>query len=210
MVLTPRCFALLAVTLAAFTSTATADVWSTNPVEGTEWKIGAPVRFKWMLKPPTSKQDVVTIYLVGGDPIAYKRLATLGKNVTLGEHSLTLPEVPNVTCGSQCALEFEVEKTLSNGLRGDYYSHPFTISVTGDTVVKAAAGAATTADKSAPPANTPAQTAATPNGPLTQVESAAKGAQSGSTSAASSKEIASAVAAMTAAVVATTASLLFL
>ncbi|GJJ70370.1 hypothetical protein EMPS_02719 [Entomortierella parvispora] len=194
MIPTTRSLTLLAAALAACTSTVVADVWSTDPVEGTEWKIGAPAKVKWQLKSPTSQTDVATIYLVGGDSTAYKRLATLGENVVLGDHdgihshNLVIAKVPEVACGSQCAIEFEIASQIANKQRGDYYSHPFTISATGDTVAKgtaaAAGGSAVVTDKSAPiPGGSP-QTAATPSGPITHVQNAANATQANSSSSA--------------------------
>ncbi|KAF9960990.1 hypothetical protein BGZ72_005293 [Mortierella alpina] len=112
----------------AYSSTCFAAVWSTDPVAETHWKIGAPADIHWKLNSPTSKADNATIYLVGGDYTAYKRLATLGKDVVLGTHKLTVPKVPDVACGASCALEFVIES--GPGI-GDFYSHNFTISTTG-------------------------------------------------------------------------------
>ncbi|KAF9931708.1 hypothetical protein BGZ75_000181 [Mortierella antarctica] len=112
----------------AYSTTCLAAVWSTDPVAETRWKIGAPADIHWKLNSPTSKADNATIYLVGGDYTAYKRLATLGKGITLGTHKLTVPKVPNVDCGASCALEFVIDS--GPGI-GDFYSHNFTISATG-------------------------------------------------------------------------------
>ncbi|KAI7824385.1 hypothetical protein BC939DRAFT_528581 [Gamsiella multidivaricata] len=167
MILTTRASFLLAAL--AYTSTCLADVWSTDPTATTHWKIGSSAEIHWRLSAPTSKQDVVTIFLVGGDPAAYKRLGTLGKDVVLGDHKLTVSKVPNVSCGSSCALEFWIADGPG---RGDYYTHTFTISTEG---VAAANG--TAAAIAIVPTGSTSQDAATPSGPITLVQNTAKGAQ---------------------------------
>ncbi|KAG0196327.1 hypothetical protein BGX28_010295 [Mortierella sp. GBA30] len=133
----PAIRTLTLLTVLAYSSKCLADVWSTDPVAETYWKIGAPAEIHWTLQSPTSKAQVATIFLVGGDYTAYKRLETLGKDIVLGTHKLFLSKVPNVDCGSSCAIEFLLDKD-----KGDYYTHNFTISATG-------AAAASTSDKSA-------------------------------------------------------------
>ncbi|KAF9310405.1 hypothetical protein BG003_008574 [Podila horticola] len=109
------------------------------------------------------------------DPTAYRRLATLGKSIVLGTHKLTIPKIPNVSCGNTCAIEFFVDM---EGDEKDFYSHPFTISATGVATISATSGII--ADKSAPVPLSGGMTpnGATPDGPITLVQNAAKGAQS--------------------------------
>ncbi|KAG0093261.1 hypothetical protein BGZ93_005617 [Podila epicladia] len=168
-----RLFSIAAV--AAYASTCAADVWSSNPVADTHWVIGSSAEIRWRLSSPTAKEHTATIFLVGGDHTAYTRLETLAKSVVLGSHKLTILKVPNVSCGSSCALEFLLD---GDATVRDFYSHNFTISATG--VATASATSGIVADKSAPVPVSGGMTpnGATPNGPITLVQNAAKGAQS--------------------------------
>lgn len=76
------------------------------------------------------------------DPTAYKRYEPpLLSDTETGKHTWDIAKVPNVDCLDTCALEFIVYD-LDGILQGDFYSHPFVISATGE--------APQTADKSAP------------------------------------------------------------
>ncbi|KAG0266464.1 hypothetical protein BG011_002254 [Mortierella polycephala] len=145
MISTTRSWATL--TVLVFASACQADVYITEPIAETYWKIGKRADIRWSLTAPTAKTDVATIYLVGGEPMAYKRLNTLGENVVLGSHRLIIPSVPDVNCGNTCAIEFLiVDKKL------DYYSHNFTISDTGapPSVPSPSPAAVVTTDKAGP------------------------------------------------------------
>ncbi|KAF8940619.1 hypothetical protein BGZ58_005578 [Dissophora ornata] len=174
--MTPLTHTLSLLAVLAYTSTCIADVWTVDPTANSLWTIGEPVQIRWRLSPPTAKTDIATIFLVGGDSIAYKRLEVLGKDVHLGDHALTVPKVPSVTCGSSCAIEILIENGPG---KGDYYTHNFTISAAAG---GASAASSSAADKSTtvstPGASGSTQNAATPNGPITIVQNAAKGAQS--------------------------------
>ncbi|KAK5821938.1 hypothetical protein F5H01DRAFT_377778 [Linnemannia elongata] len=153
----------------ALASTASAAVLSSDPTADTRWKIGAPIKIRWRLSSPTPKDHFVTVYIVGGDPTAYKRYEPpLLSDTETGKHTWDIAKVPNVDCLDTCALEFIVYD-LDGILQGDFYSHPFVISATGE--------APQTADKSAPVVAGSSQNAATPNGPVTLIQNAAKGAQ---------------------------------
>ncbi|KAF9183227.1 hypothetical protein BGZ50_004381 [Haplosporangium sp. Z 11] len=145
MISTIRSWAFL--TVLVFVSTCLADVYIKNPFADTNWKIGKRAEIRWHLTTPTAKTDVATIYLVGGDPKAYKRLVTLEENVILGSHKLTIPSVPDVNCGNTCAIQFMVD-----GGGFDYYSHSFTISGTGapSSIPSPSPAAVATTDKSGP------------------------------------------------------------
>ncbi|KAF9964386.1 hypothetical protein BGZ70_006547 [Mortierella alpina] len=162
-----------------YSTTCLAAVWSTDPVAETHWKIGAPADIHWKLNSPTSKKDNATIYLVGGDYTAYKRLATLGKGVVLGTHKLTVPKVPEVDCGASCALEFVIE---SGPGMGDFYSHNFTISTTGLAIpgnyCKLINLTIQTPPTIAAPKN-PSQTGTAPAGPAVSVYAVGTGSQTG-------------------------------
>ncbi|KAG9069143.1 hypothetical protein KI688_010038 [Linnemannia hyalina] len=155
----------------ALASTTSAAVLSSGPTGDTRWKIGASTKIRWRLSSPTSKGDLVTIYIVGGDPKAYKRYEPpLLSDTEAGKHTWDIAKIPNVDCLDTCALEFIVSNR--SGIQGDFYSHPFLISTTG----KAPESATVVADKSAPVAGS-SQSAATPDGPITLIQNAAKGAQ---------------------------------
>ncbi|KAF9141811.1 hypothetical protein BG015_001164, partial [Linnemannia schmuckeri] len=105
---------------------------------------------------------------------AYKRFEPpLVSDTQTGKHTWDISKVPNVDCLDTCALEFIVTDEVGN-LQGDFYSHPFLISATGE----APETAAVVVDKSAPVVAGSSQNAATPNGPVTLIQNAAKGAQS--------------------------------
>ncbi|KAG0361730.1 hypothetical protein BG005_007436 [Podila minutissima] len=167
-----RLFSIAAVV--AYASTCAADVLSSNPVADTHWVIGSSTEIRWRLSSPTAKSDTATIFLVGGDYTAYARLETLAKSVVLGTHKLTIPKVPNVSCGNSCAIEFWLD---GEAIGRDFYSHNFTISATGVTTTSATSSIV--ADKSAPVPVSGGMTpnGATPNGPITLVQNAAKGSQ---------------------------------
>ncbi|KAF9986853.1 hypothetical protein BGZ65_005977 [Modicella reniformis] len=151
----------------AYISTCLADVWITGPIADTHWKIGAPAEVRWRLTSSTARQEVATVYLVGGDPMAYKRLETLGKDVVLGGHKLVIPKVPNVECGSSCAIEFWVNEKSG---KGDYYSHCFNISITGAVAPTSITG--DTGDKSTLVGGTSTtQNNVTTSDPITAVQS---------------------------------------
>ncbi|OAQ30614.1 hypothetical protein K457DRAFT_124966 [Linnemannia elongata AG-77] len=153
----------------ALASTISAAVLSSDPTADTRWKIGAPTKIRWRLSSPTPKDHLVTVYIVGGDPTAYKRYEPpLLSDTETGKHTWDIAKVPNVDCLDTCALEFIVYD-LDGILQGDFYSHPFVISATGE--------APQTTDKSAPVVAGSSQNAATPNGPITLIQNAAKGAQ---------------------------------
>ncbi|KAF9904031.1 hypothetical protein EC991_003129 [Linnemannia zychae] len=156
----------------ALASTAYADVLSSNPTAATHWKIGAPTQIRWRLSDPIGKDDIATIYLVGGNPAAYDRLVTLATKYRLGDHTLDIPQVPDVDCLDTCAIEFLVLEKDGKTPKKDYYSHVFSITATGEAPASAAV-----ADKSAPVVAGSTQNAATPNGPITLIQSTAKGAQ---------------------------------
>ncbi|KAF9356751.1 hypothetical protein BGX26_004813 [Mortierella sp. AD094] len=174
MIPTTRGLALL--TVLAYTSTCFADVWTTNPTAQTVWTIGEPAEIQWQLKPNNSKADIANITLVGGDYTAYQPILLLGANIVLGIHKLPIAKVPNVSCGSSCALQFLIKDGPGKGY---YYTHNFTIAAPG-----AAPATTTGSDKVTTPVPVPGSTQ--PNGPTTQVQSAAKGAQSQAVNSATS------------------------
>ncbi|KAF9209338.1 hypothetical protein BGZ49_005032 [Haplosporangium sp. Z 27] len=156
-------------TLLAFASTCVADVNSIDPTAPTRWTIGGNAEIHWTLTSPTAKTDIVDIYLVGGDYAAFKRIADLGKDITLGNHKLVIDKVPDVSCGSTCAIEF----VLKSPGQGDYYSHNFTIAAAGASTAPASSNSTSLAGKvtSVNPGSTQ------PNGPTTMLQNTAKGAQ---------------------------------
>ncbi|KAI9235105.1 MAG: hypothetical protein BYD32DRAFT_489168 [Podila humilis] len=166
-----RLFSIAAVV--AYASTCAAEILSSHPIDTTHWVIGSSVEIRWRLSSPTAKEDTATIYLVGGDYTAYKRLETLAKSIVLGEHTLVIPKVPNVSCGSSCAIEFWLDREVP--VR-DFYSHNFTISATASVAITAATSGIVT-DKSAPVSEGMTPNGATPNGPITLVQNAAKANQ---------------------------------
>ncbi|KAF9930726.1 hypothetical protein FBU30_000104 [Linnemannia zychae] len=187
--------ALALLSALALISTTNAAVLSSNPTAITLWKIGSPAQIRWRLTSPTPKNHVATIYIVGGDYTAYKRLATLGTNVELGKHTLDIPKVPDVNCLDTCAIEFVVTDEDGNVKEdpNDFYSHSFTISSTGE----AGPASAAVADKSSPVAAGSVQNAATPSGPVTLIQNAAKGTQPHATpSGSSASQLGSATAAV--------------
>ncbi|KAF9127072.1 hypothetical protein BGW39_006111 [Mortierella sp. 14UC] len=174
---------LSALTLA---STAYANVLSSNPTAVTHWKIGSSTQIRWRLSRPTAKDDIATIYLVGGDPAAYKRLETLATNVRLGDHTLDIPKVSEADCLDTCAIEFVVHNKDGKTVKGDHYSHVFSITTSGEALPASAA----VADKSAPVVAGSNQNAATPNGPITLIQNAARGAQPHGTDSSSRASVA--------------------
>ncbi|KAG0242269.1 hypothetical protein B0O80DRAFT_499454 [Mortierella sp. GBAus27b] len=169
--------ALSFATVLAYASTSLADVWISHPIADTQWKIGAPAEIRWRLTSPTSKQDVATVYLVGGDYTAYKRLETLGKDVVLGDHKLAIPKVPSVDCGSSCAVEFWINDGPG---KGDHYSHTFTLSNSGAAPANSSTSASGT--KSTPGGTSNVQNGAATNGPNTTAQGTTKGTQPETTS----------------------------
>lgn len=96
------------------------------------------------------KQTRLFLSLLGiiflSDPKAYQRYEpALVTNIETGKHKLNVPKVPNIDCLQTCALVFVVNDENGNP-QGDFYSHPFLISETGELPESAAA----IADKSAP------------------------------------------------------------
>ncbi|KAF9550712.1 hypothetical protein EC957_012029 [Mortierella hygrophila] len=157
----------------ALASTTSAAVLSSDPTGDTRWKIGESTKIRWRLNSPTPKDHLLTIYIVGGDPKAYKRYEPpLVSDTETGKHTWDIAKIPNVDCLDTCALEFIVSDR-SGIPQGDFYSHPFFISATGE----ALGSAAVVADKSAPVVAGSSQSAATPDGPVTLIQNAAKGAQ---------------------------------
>ncbi|KAK3829473.1 MAG: hypothetical protein JOS17DRAFT_817926 [Linnemannia elongata] len=157
----------------ALASTTSAAVLSSDPVAETHWKIGMSTKIRWRLSSPTPKDHLVTVYIVGGDYQAYRRYEPpLLSDTETGKHTWDIAKVPNVDCEATCALEFIVSDR--DGIpQGNFYSHPFVISTTGE----APETAAVVTDKSAPVVAGSSQNAATPNGPITLIQNAAKGAQ---------------------------------
>ncbi|KAG0257410.1 hypothetical protein BGZ95_005243 [Linnemannia exigua] len=162
MILTPAASTFTLLAALALASTAYADVLSSNPIEGTHWKIGSSAQIRWRLNKPTSKDDYATIYLVGGDPAAYKRLKTLGTKVRLGDHTLDIPEVEDWDCLGTCAIEWVVLGEDDKANKGDFYSHVFSITATGEAPPTASTEAV--ADNSAPVVAGSIQSASTPKG----------------------------------------------
>ncbi|KAG0233178.1 hypothetical protein BGW42_007656 [Actinomortierella wolfii] len=109
-------------TVASLATVAFADVWATSPTADTRWPIGGKAEITWKVKAPSKQTEVADVYIVGGDYRAYRRLATLGKNVPLSDKKLVIQSVPAVQCRDTCAIEFYV------GQGADFYSHNFTIA----------------------------------------------------------------------------------
>lgn len=80
------------------------------------------------------------------DPTAYKRFEPpLLSDTETGKHTWDIAKVPNVDCLETCALEFIVSDR--DGIpQGNFYSHPFGITATGEPPQTAAV----VTDKSAP------------------------------------------------------------
>ncbi|KAK3829027.1 MAG: hypothetical protein J3Q66DRAFT_410538 [Benniella sp.] len=169
----PPTRALSLLTVLAYTSTCLADVWVTGPIADTHWKVGSPAEIRWRLTSPTSKQDVATVYLVGGDYTAYKRLETLGKDVVLGHHKLVIPKVPTADCGSSCAIEFVIKDGPG---KGDYYSQSLILSTLSVSGSASSTSATTSASGGKSPSGSTC-TSAAQNGPVAMVQNSGKGAQ---------------------------------
>ncbi|KAG0010830.1 hypothetical protein BGZ80_001149 [Entomortierella chlamydospora] len=133
----------------------------------TLWTAGEPAEIRWQLKPNNSKTDLADITLVGGDYTAYQPIQLLGANVVLGIHKLPITKVPDVSCGSSCALQFFIKDGPGKGY---YYTHNFTIAAPGATPATT-----TSSDEAATAAPGPTTQ---PSSPTTLAQSAAKGAQS--------------------------------
>ncbi|KAG0378413.1 hypothetical protein BGX24_003906 [Mortierella sp. AD032] len=161
MILTPATSILTLISALALASTAYADVMSSNPTAATHWKFGTSTQIRWRLTSPTSKDDYATIYLVGGNPAAYKRIKALGTKVRLGDHTLDIPEVSDWDCLDTCAIEWVVIGEDGTTTKGDHYSHVFSITATGEAPP---VSNTTVADNSAPVVTDPGQNAAAPKG----------------------------------------------
>ncbi|KAF9169805.1 hypothetical protein BGX20_009817 [Mortierella sp. AD010] len=92
---------------------------------------------------------------------------TTNPTALLGIHKLPITKVPNVSCGSSCALQFFIKDGPGKGY---YYTHNLTIAAPG-----AIPATTTSSDEAVTAVSGPTTQ---PSGSMTQVQSAANGAQS--------------------------------